>query len=71
MELKQSAVREKTTTESRGGDQSSVTKKYLFIKKHRKNFRCRDSGGDDRSTHTYSTYISLLILARRIALSVE
>jgi hypothetical protein len=32
MELKQSAVREKTTTESRGGDQSSVTKKYLFIK---------------------------------------
>jgi hypothetical protein len=67
--------------ETRGGDQSSVTKKDLFIKNNRRQ-QNKTSIAETLEVmtrahphlsinHTYSTYISLLILARGIALSVE
>jgi hypothetical protein len=67
--------------ETRGGDQSSVTKKDLFIKNNRRQQK-KTSIAETLEVmtrahphlsinHTYSTYISLLILARGIALSVE
>jgi hypothetical protein len=68
--------------ETRGGDQSSVTKKDLFIKNNRRQQKKKTSIAETLEVmtrahphlsinHTYSTYISLLILARGIALSVE